>query len=179
MSTQERLLAALPLPKKVLEESFIDAEELAAKIRLGKHRDCNDASSATPKKRKRRGENEEGPAVKRSKEGSFRDSLPTPWKSDFRVEGPLRIMREERLVREEKYRISFNTSSQSINVIKERMFSKGWDLKYTTVSNSDDLIIGVPSEFGHSIQPILEDLKEILEAETETDLQDDTGRRAG
>ncbi|KAH8653910.1 hypothetical protein BGZ61DRAFT_487240 [Ilyonectria robusta] len=77
----------------------------------------------------------------RLKEGPFSDSLPTPWKAGSFVKGPLKIMWEERQVREEKYKISFDTSLHLINGIKYRMFSKGWDLKYTTVSNSDDLIV--------------------------------------
>jgi hypothetical protein len=101
---------------------------------------------------------------------SSHDSLPTSWKSGICVEGPLRITWRERLVREEKDEISFNSSSRSINGIKQHMSSKGWDLKYTTVPNSDDLIVKVPSEFGHSFRYILEDLNAILAPRTKTDL---------
>jgi hypothetical protein len=35
MSTQQRLIATLPISKQVLEESFIDRDELTAKILPG------------------------------------------------------------------------------------------------------------------------------------------------
>lgn len=106
--------------------------------------------------------------VKRFKGGSFQDSLPTPWKVDSYVEGPLKITREERLVREEKYTILTGTSLKSIDDIKDEMFNKGWDLKYATVSNSDDIVVKIPSEFGHNSEDILEDLKETLNVEMES-----------
>lgn len=111
-------------------------------------------------------------AAKHLKEGPFTDSLPTPWKTDYYIEGPLEIGWKERLVREKEDKISFNTSLQPIKSIKYQMSSKGCNLIYATVSNSDNLIVKdcvkVPSEFGHSFPYILEDLKDILAKETET-----------
>ncbi|CAM1503385.1 Fc.00g081610.m01.CDS01 [Cosmosporella sp. VM-42] len=177
MSTEQHLFATLPLPKGVSGESFIDEEELGSKILCDiQQREGKEALSATLKIRKRRGEEEEEPIIKRWKEEPSRDSLPTAWKAGFYVKGPLKIRWRERLVREHKYKISFNTSSQSINGVKKRMSRKGWDLKYTTVSNSDGLIVKIPSEFGHSIHSILEDLNRKLAMETEADLRDDTDR---
>ncbi|KAH7110415.1 hypothetical protein B0J13DRAFT_577915 [Dactylonectria estremocensis] len=181
MSAPQSVSATLPASRQVLKESFIRGEELATKILPGiwqtEDADASDEASDT---RKRRIEGEKRQAVKRLKERHFRDSLPTPWKAGSFTEGPLEIMREERLVREEKYKISIDTSLRSINRIKDPMSSKGWDLKYTTVSNSDDLIVKVcvkvPSEFGHSFPHILENLKEILATETGMDLQDDTDK---
>ncbi|KAH7115677.1 hypothetical protein EDB81DRAFT_767597 [Dactylonectria macrodidyma] len=133
---------------QVFKESFINGEQLATKILPGiQQTEDADASNEASDTRKRRIEGEKRQAVKRSKERHFRDSLPTPWKADSFVEGPLKIMREERLVREEKYKISIDTSIPSINRIKDRMSSKGWDLKYTTVSNSDDLIVKILSPY--------------------------------
>ncbi|KAH7110775.1 hypothetical protein B0J13DRAFT_661595 [Dactylonectria estremocensis] len=179
MSAQERLIAVLPASKQVLEEeSFINWEELASKILPGiRQTEDADASGKASDIRKRRIEDKKRrAAVKRLKQRPFRDSVPTPWKADSFVKGPLKIMREERLVREEKYNIYFDTSLHSINRIKCLMSSKGWDLKYTTVRNFDDLIVKVcvmvPSEFGHSFPHILEDLKEILATETGMNLQD-------
>jgi hypothetical protein len=106
--------------------------------------------------------------VKRFKGGPFKDSLPTPWQVDSYVEGPLEITREERLVREEKYTILIGTSLQSIDDIKDEMSNKGWDLMYAAVSNSGNIAVEVPPEFGHRFQDILEDLKEILTVETES-----------
>ncbi|KAH7146955.1 hypothetical protein B0J13DRAFT_552942 [Dactylonectria estremocensis] len=175
MSVPQSLIAALPASKQVLKESFIGEEELATKILPGiRQTEDADASDEASDTRKRRIEGEKQQAVKRLKERHFRDSLPTPWKADSFVEGPLKIMREERLVREEKYKISIDTSLRSINRIKDPMSSKRWDLGYITVSNSDDLIVKVcvkvPSEFGHSFPHILEDLKEILAIEIGMDL---------
>ncbi|KAH7113583.1 hypothetical protein EDB81DRAFT_862506 [Dactylonectria macrodidyma] len=182
MSTQQRLIASLPTSKQVLvKESFIDGRELATKILPG-IRQTEDAYAfdEAPDTRKRRRGSEERQTVKRLKEGPCRDSLPTPWKAGSFVEGPLKIMWQERLVREEKYKVSFNTSLHFINGIKRRMSSEGWDLEYTTVTNSDDLIVKVcvkvPSEFGHSFPHILEDLKEILATEIGMDLQDNTDK---
>ncbi|KAH7112733.1 hypothetical protein EDB81DRAFT_768292 [Dactylonectria macrodidyma] len=143
MSSQQRLIATLPASKQVLvEESFINGEELATKVLPGiRQTEAADASNEASDTRKRRREGEKRQAVKRLKERNFRDSLPTQWKADSFVEGPLKIMREERLVREEKYKISIDTSLHSINRIKDPISSKGWDLKYTTVSNSDDIIV--------------------------------------
>ncbi|KAH8654687.1 hypothetical protein BGZ61DRAFT_486998 [Ilyonectria robusta] len=141
MSVPQSLIAALPASDQVLGESFI-GEELATKILPGiRQTEDADASNEASDTRKRRIEGEERQAVKRLKETHFRDSLPTPWKASSFVEGPWKIMRKERLVREEKYKISFDTSFRSINRIKDPMRGKGWDLKYTTVSNSDDLIV--------------------------------------
>ncbi|KAH7118231.1 hypothetical protein B0J13DRAFT_613129 [Dactylonectria estremocensis] len=144
MSSQQRLTAILPASKQVLvEESFINGEELATKILPGiRQTEDADASNEASDTRKRRiGGEKRLAGVKRLKERQFRDPLPTPWKASSFVEGPWNIMREERLVREEKYEISFDTSLRSINRIKDPMYSKGWDLKYTTVSNSDGLIV--------------------------------------
>ncbi|KAH7109913.1 hypothetical protein B0J13DRAFT_614416 [Dactylonectria estremocensis] len=186
MSSQQRLTATLPASKQVLvEESFINGEELATKILPGiRQTEDADASNEASDTRKRRIDDDKGEkrlaGVKRLKERQFRDPLPTPWKASSFVEGPWKIMREERLVREEKYEISFDTFLRSINRIKDPMYSKGWDLKYTTVSNSDGLIVKVcvkvPSEFGHSFPHILEDLEEILATEIGMDLQDDTDK---
>ncbi|KAH7118165.1 hypothetical protein B0J13DRAFT_569600 [Dactylonectria estremocensis] len=180
MSAPQSLTATLPASEQVLNESFI-GEELATKILPGiQQTEDADASNEASDTRKRRIEGGKQQAVKRLKDGHFGDSLPTPWKAGSFVEGPLKIMRQERLVREEKYKISFDTSLRSINRIKDQMCSKGWNLKYTTVSNSDDLIvkvcIKVPSEFGHVFPHILEDLKEILAIEAGMDLQDDTDK---
>ncbi|KAH6881166.1 hypothetical protein B0T10DRAFT_463661 [Thelonectria olida] len=167
MNTQQRLVSTMPLPKELLGESFVDEEELAAKILHGvQEREGAGASHAKLKTRKRRRRNEEGPtAVKRLKEGHF-DSLPTPWMTCYYNKGLLRIKRKERLVREEKYKISFDTSLQSFDGIKHRMLSNGWNLEYTSISNSTDLVvkgcIKVPSEFGHSFPEILKELKEII-----------------
>lgn len=198
MSAPQSLIATLPASKQVLEEElFINREELATKILAGiRQIEDVDASDEASDIRKRRIEGEKRQAgtrallsavinliclaVKRLKVGHFGDLLPTLWKAGSFVEGPLKIIREERLVREEKYKISFDTSLRSINRIKDPMCSKGWDLKYTTVSNSNDLIVKVcvkiPSEFGHSFPYILEDLKEILITEVGMDLQDDTDK---
>ncbi|KAM9873873.1 hypothetical protein VDGL01_12052 [Verticillium dahliae] len=167
MSARQRLIATLPVSKQVLEESFIDGDELTTKILPGiRHTENVDALNT----RKRGRESEEMQAAKRSK-GSprpFGDSLPTPWKVDSYVEGPLEITREERLVREEKYKIFIDISIQSLNNIKGRMTGKGWDLMYAAVSNSGNIVVEVPPEFGHRFQDILEDLKEILTVETES-----------
>ncbi|RTE69072.1 hypothetical protein BHE90_016549 [Fusarium euwallaceae] len=167
MSDQQRLVATLPVSKQVLEESFIDRDELTAKILPGV-RHTEDTNVFNTRKRGR--ESEEMQAGKRFK-GSPRpskDSLPTPWKVDSYAEGPWKITREERLVREEKYTILIDTSLQSIDDIKAEISSKGWDLKYAAVRNSDSIVVKIPSEFGHNYQDILEDLKEILAVEMES-----------
>ncbi|KAM5361114.1 hypothetical protein ACJZ2D_013325 [Fusarium nematophilum] len=167
MSPQQRLIATLPVSKQVLEESFIDGKELATKILPGVRQiEDVDASDKAPNTRKRQRESEERQEAKRLKGGPFRDSLPTSWKEGSYVEGPLEITWKERLVREEKYKIFIGTSLKSIDKIKDEMSSKGWDLKYATVSNSDNIVVKVPPEFGQSFQYILEDLKEILTVET-------------
>ncbi|KAH6869813.1 hypothetical protein B0T10DRAFT_593180 [Thelonectria olida] len=173
MNTQQRLVSTMPLSKELLGESFVDEEELAAKILHGvQEREGADASDTRLKTRKRRRGKEEGPTVKRLKEGPF-DSLPTPWKTCYYDKGLLRIKRKERLVREEKYKISFDTSLQSFDGIKHRMLSNGWNLEYASISNSNDLLvkgcIEVPSEFGHSFPDILKELKEIIADEREID----------
>ncbi|RMJ05008.1 hypothetical protein CDV36_014321 [Fusarium kuroshium] len=156
----------MPISKQVLGESFIDEEELATKILPGCQQiEGVDAFDEEPNKRKRKRESEERQGVKRFNGGPFKDSLPTPWKVDSYVEGPFKITREERLVREEKYTILTGTSLQSIDDIKDEMFNRGWNLKYATVSNSDDIVVKIPSKFGHNFQDILEDLKQMLTVE--------------
>ncbi|RSL40145.1 hypothetical protein CEP51_016729 [Fusarium floridanum] len=169
MSAQQHLIATLPVSKSVLQESFIDEKELANKILPGFQQiEGVNAFDEEPNKRKRKRESEERQEVKRFKGGPFKDSLPTPWKVESYVQGPLKITREERLVREEKYTILTGTSLRSIDDIKDEMFNKGWDLKCATVSNSDDIVVKIPSEFGHNFEDILEDLKETLNVEMES-----------
>ncbi|KAH7109159.1 hypothetical protein B0J13DRAFT_534829 [Dactylonectria estremocensis] len=143
MSAQQRLIATLPASKPVLEgESFINGEGLSSKILPGiRQTEDADASGQASDTRKRRIKGETRQAAKRLKQRPFRDSLPTQWKAGSFVEGPLKILREERLIQQEKYKISFGTSLHSINRIKHPISSKGWDLKYTTISNSDDRIV--------------------------------------
>lgn len=92
------------------------------------------------------------PLVKRFKGGPFRDSLPAPWKVGAYVEGSLKITWKERLVRGEEYKILVGTSLKSVDDIKDEVSSKGWDLKYAAVSNSDNIVVEVPPEFGHNFQ---------------------------
>ncbi|KAH6869563.1 hypothetical protein B0T10DRAFT_376369, partial [Thelonectria olida] len=56
-------VSTVPLPKELLGESFVDEEELAAKILyVVQEREGADASDTRLKTRKRRRGNEEGPA---------------------------------------------------------------------------------------------------------------------
>lgn len=60
MSAQQHLIATLPVSKHVLEESFIDDEELATKILPGFQKvEGADAPDEEPNKRKRKKESEE------------------------------------------------------------------------------------------------------------------------
>ncbi|KAH7111576.1 hypothetical protein EDB81DRAFT_763303 [Dactylonectria macrodidyma] len=111
MSAPQSLIPTLPASDQVLKGSFMGGEDLATKILPGiQQTEDADASDEASNTRKRRIEGEKRQAVKRLKERHFGDSLPTPWKADSFVEGPLKIMREGRLVREEKYKISVDTS---------------------------------------------------------------------
>ncbi|KAH6953697.1 hypothetical protein BKA56DRAFT_239657 [Ilyonectria sp. MPI-CAGE-AT-0026] len=164
MSVPQSLVAALPAPMQAFANSFID-EELATKILPGIRyiEDADSFGEASDTRKRRREDEEPQAAAKRLKEMHFRDSLPTPWKVSSFDKGPLEIMREERLVREEKYKISIDTPI-SVNRIKDLMSSKGWDLKYTI--NADNfivkVIVEVASEFGYSFLQILDDLEKIL-----------------
>ena len=67
MNTQQQLVSTVPLPKELLGESFVDEEELAAKIlHVVQEREGADASDTRLKTRKRRRGNEEGPTGTRT-----------------------------------------------------------------------------------------------------------------
>jgi hypothetical protein len=189
MDTQQHLIAAPPIPKEASDRSFTNEEELAAEILLSIQQNGAPASNAEPKTRKGQKENKDqrksmstrsaisinliSLAAKRFKR-PIRDSLPPPWTVGYYIEGPLNIMKKERLIREKKYKIFFNASLKSIHNIAHRMHSKGWDLKYATIGNFNDPIINhcimVPPEFGHVFADILSELQLAITAEGKTEI---------
>ncbi|PHH92215.1 hypothetical protein CDD83_8415 [Cordyceps sp. RAO-2017] len=111
-----RLAANLPLAEEAIGRSFICEAELAAILKGDEGNLGNDLW-----------------VTKHRKFSSvLDDSISTAWKTSSYGDGPLCIMRNERLIPEQKFQVAFDASFKSFQNIQNRLHDRGWDLEYSS-----------------------------------------------